>query len=127
MAPEPLSPYARKTWALLVILGLTIAGFLLATHPQVGLVSAIILGVTLVFLLEPASGRKPQPRDARLLARQARWEAGWEPAPRAVAGADTLGKPAGSLLPAPGSPSLVPAAAPAPLTTGPRTRGVVHE
>jgi hypothetical protein len=123
MAPEPLSPYARRTWALLVILGLTITGFLLAVQPQVGLVSAILLGVILVFLLEPASGRKPQPRDARLLARQARWEAGWQPAPQAVTGADTLSKPAGSPLAAAVSSTVVPRAAPAPLTIGPTTRG----
>lgn len=74
---EPLSPYARKTWALLATLGLTGAGFLLALHPLLGLVSAIVLGVVMVFLLEPGSGRLPQPRDARLLARQVAWEAGW--------------------------------------------------
>jgi hypothetical protein len=86
MAQEPLSPSARKTWALLVTLGLVAAGFLLALHPLVGLASTVVLGVILVFLLEPGSGRKAQPRDARLRARQARWEAGWDPTNRPVDG-----------------------------------------
>jgi hypothetical protein len=82
MRHEPLSPYARKTWALLAALGLTGAGFLLALHPLLGLVSAIVLGVVIVLLIEPGSGRLPQPRDARLLARQAAWDAGWSPSPQ---------------------------------------------
>jgi hypothetical protein len=86
MTHEPLSPYARKTWALLATLGLIVTGFLLALHPLVGLVCAVLLGVIMVFLLEPGSGRKPQPRDARLLARQARWEAGWDPGNRPIDG-----------------------------------------
>jgi hypothetical protein len=79
---EPLSPYARKTWALLTTLGLIGAGVLLVLHPFAGLVSTIVLGVIMVFLLEPGTGRLPQPRDARLLAEQAAWEAGWAPAHR---------------------------------------------
>jgi hypothetical protein len=79
MTQEPLSPSARKTWALLATLGLVGAGFLLALQSLVGLVSTAVLGVILVFLLAPGSGRTPQPRDARLLARHARWEAGWDP------------------------------------------------
>jgi hypothetical protein len=82
MTHGPLSPYARKTWIPVVTLGLVVSGCLLTLSPVLGLVSAIILGVTLVFLLEPGSGRVPQPRDAPLLARQAEWEAGWGPTPR---------------------------------------------
>jgi len=77
MAHEPLSPHARRTWILVATLGLVMAGCLLALFHLLGLASAIILGVILVFLFEPGAGRGPQPRDARLLARQAKWEAGW--------------------------------------------------
>ena len=79
---EPLSPYARKTWALLTTLGLVVAIVLLVLHPFAGQVSTIVLGVIMVFLVEPGTGRLPQPRDARLLAAQAAWEAGWAPAHR---------------------------------------------
>jgi hypothetical protein len=79
MTHEPLSPYARKTWVLLVILALVVDGFLVTLHPSPGLVSAMILGIAMVFLLEPGGGRVLQPRDAPLLARQAQWEAGWSP------------------------------------------------
>ncbi len=79
MLHEPLGPYARKTWILLVTLGLVVDGFLVTLHPLPGLVSAVVLGIVTVFLLEPGGGRVPQPRDAPLLARQARWEAGWSP------------------------------------------------
>jgi hypothetical protein len=84
MTHEPLSPYARKTWVLLVTLALVVNGFLVTLHPLPGLLSALILGVIMVFLLEPGGGRVEQPRDAPLLARQAQWEAGWSAPNRVV-------------------------------------------
>jgi hypothetical protein len=101
MRHEPLSPYARKTWVLLTTLGLTGAVVLLVLHHFAGLVSTIVLGVIMVFLLEPGTGRLPQPRDARLLAAQAAWEAGWAPAHRPLAGAGVGREARLSPVPAP--------------------------
>jgi hypothetical protein len=77
MAHERLGSPARRKWLLVATLGLVMAGFLLALFHLLGLATAIILGVILVFLFEPGAGRGPQARDAQLLARQAKWEAGW--------------------------------------------------
>ena len=80
MTHESFSPYARTARVLLVLVGLTGAGCLLALHPLVAPVCAALLGVILVFLLEPGGGWTPRPREAWLRGRQASGEVGWVPA-----------------------------------------------
>jgi hypothetical protein len=77
MGREAISrhPRARTLGIGVLILGIGVA----ASGVPLGIAGTILIGVIALLLLEPGRGRRSQVRDARLLARQARWEADWAP------------------------------------------------
>jgi hypothetical protein len=72
-ASLPARTHAWKLGIILVVLGLLAA----AVGVPLGAVGTILIGVVAIFLLEPGRGFARPQTDAQMLARQARWEAGW--------------------------------------------------
>jgi hypothetical protein len=70
----PARTHAWKLGFIIVVLGLMAP----AAGVPLGAVGTILIGVVVIFLLEPGRGFVRPLAAARLLARQARWEAGWQ-------------------------------------------------